>query len=85
MVSPHRSGPSEVSQARCVLVWRPVYYLIRPSFTDWFFFLILNIGIPIFDAVPVGQRLLLGLVQAVAVRFAGFQSILVSALAPAEQ
>jgi hypothetical protein len=45
----------------------------------------LNIGIPVFDAVPVGQRFLLGLVQAVAVRFAGFQSIAISALAPAEQ
>ena len=52
------------------------------SFTDWFFFLVLNIGIPVFDAVPVGQRFLLGLVQAVSVRFAGFQSIPISALAP---
>jgi Trk-type K+ transport system membrane component len=56
-----------------------------PSFTDWFFFLVLNIGIPAFDAVPVGRRFLLGLVQAVSVRFAGFQSIPISALAPAMQ
>jgi hypothetical protein len=45
----------------------------------------LNIGIPVFDSVPVGQRFLLGLVQAVAVRFGGFQSIAISTLAPAEQ
>jgi len=44
----------------------------------------LNIGIPPFDSVPVGRRVLLGLVQAVAVRSAGFQSIAISALAPAE-
>ncbi|KAF8470908.1 TrkH-domain-containing protein, partial [Russula ochroleuca] len=51
----------------------------------WFCFLVLNIGIPAFDAVPVGQRFLLGLVQAVSVRFAGFQSIAISVLAPAVQ
>lgn len=85
MVSLHGSGPSEVSQACYVLGLRSVCYLIRPSFTDWFFFLVLNIGIPAFDSVPAGQRLILGLVQAVAVRFAGFQSIVISALAPAEQ
>jgi Trk-type K+ transport system membrane component len=45
----------------------------------------LNIGIPTFDSIPVGKRLLLGLVQAVSVRFAGFQCIKISALAPAQQ
>ena len=42
-------------------------------------------GIPAFESVPVGQRVLLGLVQAVAVRFGGFQSIAISVPAPAEQ
>lgn len=58
---------------------------VPPSFTDWFFFLVLNIGIPVFDAIPLGQRFLIGLVQAVSVRFAGFQAIAISALAPALQ
>ncbi|KAI0299527.1 cation transport protein-domain-containing protein [Russula brevipes] len=65
--------------------WFLLTVLIILNFTDWFFFLVLNIGIPAFDAVPVGRRFLLGLVQAVSVRFAGFQSIPISALAPAMQ
>ncbi|KAH9030360.1 TrkH-domain-containing protein [Lactarius pseudohatsudake] len=65
--------------------WFLLTVLVILNFTDWFLFLVLNIGIPVFDAVPVGQRLLLGLVQAVSVRFAGFQSIAISSLAPALQ
>lgn len=65
--------------------WFLLTVLVILNFTDWFFFLVLNIGIPVFDAIPVGQRFLLGLVQAVSVRFAGFQSIPISALAPALQ
>ncbi|KAI9442969.1 TrkH-domain-containing protein [Lactarius indigo] len=65
--------------------WFLLTVLVILNFTDWFFFLVLNIGIPVYDAVPVGRRLLLGLVQAVSVRFAGFQSIAISALAPALQ
>jgi len=65
--------------------WFLLTVLVMLNFTDWFFFLLLNIGIPAYDAVPVGQRFLLGLVQAVSVRFAGFQAIAISALAPAMQ
>ncbi|KAH9983705.1 cation transport protein-domain-containing protein [Russula compacta] len=65
--------------------WFLLTVLVILNFTDWFFFLVLNIGIPAFDAVPVAQRFLLGLVQAVSVRFAGFQAIAVSSLAPAMQ
>ncbi|KAH8982284.1 TrkH-domain-containing protein, partial [Lactarius akahatsu] len=65
--------------------WFLLTVLVILNFTDWFLFLVLNIGIPVFDAVPVGRRFLLGLVQAVSVRFAGFQSIAISALAPALQ
>lgn len=65
--------------------WFLLTVLVILNSTDWFFFLVLNIGIPVFDAVPVGRRFLLGLVQAVSVRFAGFQSIAISALAPALQ
>ncbi|KAH9060174.1 TrkH-domain-containing protein [Lactarius vividus] len=65
--------------------WFLLTVLVILNFTDWFLFLVLNIGIPVFDSVPVGRRFLLGLVQAVSVRFAGFQSIAISALAPALQ
>ncbi|KAI0265615.1 cation transport protein-domain-containing protein [Gloeopeniophorella convolvens] len=65
--------------------WFLFTLLILLNLMDWFFFLVLNIGIPAVEAVPVGQRVLLGLVQAVAVRLAGFQSIAISALAPALQ
>ncbi|KAI0250399.1 cation transport protein-domain-containing protein [Lactifluus subvellereus] len=65
--------------------WFLLTVLVILNFTDWFLFLVLNIGIPAFDAVPVGRRFILGLVQAVAVRFAGFQSIALSILAPALQ
>ncbi|KAH8982179.1 cation transport protein-domain-containing protein [Lactarius hatsudake] len=65
--------------------WFLLTVLVILNFTDWFLFLVLNIGIPVFDAVPVGRRFILGLVQAVSVRFAGFQSIAISALAPALQ
>lgn len=40
---------------------------------------------PAFDTIPVGRRFLLGFVQAVSVRSAGFQAITVSSLAPAQQ
>ena len=51
--------------------------------TDWFFFLVLDIGRPAIEDIPVGVRVLLGLLQAAAVRVAGFGSVPVAALAPA--
>ena len=53
------------------------------SVTDWFFFLVLDIGNPAIDSIPVGTRILLGLLQATAVRAAGFGTVALSALAPA--
>lgn len=53
------------------------------SFTDWFFFLVLDIGNPAITSIPVGVRVLLGLLQATAVRSAGFGTVALSALAPA--
>ncbi|KAH8982182.1 hypothetical protein EDB86DRAFT_2972198 [Lactarius hatsudake] len=52
--------------------WFLLTVLVILNFTNWFLFLVLNVGIFVFDAVPVGRRFLLGLVQAVSVRFAGF-------------
>ncbi|KAH9073450.1 cation transport protein-domain-containing protein [Lactarius deliciosus] len=65
--------------------WFLLTVLVILNFTDWFLFLVLNIGIPVFDVVLLGRRLLLGLVQAASVRFADFQSIAISALVPALQ
>ena len=53
------------------------------SVRDRFFFLVLDIGRPAIEDIPVGVRVLLGLLQAAAVRVAGFSSVPVAALAPA--
>ncbi|KAJ3523993.1 hypothetical protein NM688_g8637 [Phlebia brevispora] len=53
------------------------------NLTDWFFFLVLDIGNPVIEAIPVGVRVLLGVLQATAVRAAGFGTVALSALAPA--
>ena len=53
------------------------------SITDWFFFLVLDIGNPEIDSIPFGTRFLIGLLQATAVRSAGFATVTLSALAPA--
>ncbi|TFY79418.1 hypothetical protein EWM64_g4595 [Hericium alpestre] len=63
--------------------WFLFIVLVFLNITDWFFFLVLDIGNPAIDAIPVGVRVLLGVVQAVAVRLAGFATISISALAPA--
>ena len=51
--------------------------------TDWFFFLVLDIGNPAIENIPVGVRVIIGLLQATAVRAAGFGTVALSALAPA--
>ena len=53
------------------------------SVTDWFFFLVLDIGNPAIADIPVGVRVIIGLLQATAVRAAGFGTVALSALAPA--
>ena len=53
------------------------------SITDWFFFLVLDIGNPEIDSIPFGTRFLLGFLQATAVRAAGFATVTLSGLAPA--
>ncbi|KAF9782414.1 cation transport protein-domain-containing protein [Thelephora terrestris] len=51
-------------------------------FTDWFFFLVLDIGNSAIEQIPLSQRVLLGLLQASAVRASGFASVPLAALAP---
>uniref|UniRef100_A0A8H7Y882 Potassium transport protein n=1 Tax=Psilocybe cubensis TaxID=181762 RepID=A0A8H7Y882_PSICU len=50
---------------------------------DWFFFLILDLHNPAIDSIPVGVRVLAGVMQAAAVRAAGFAIVPLAALAPA--
>ncbi|KAI0785108.1 cation transport protein-domain-containing protein [Abortiporus biennis] len=47
--------------------------------------LILNLGNPNVDTIPMGIRVILALLQAAAVRSAGFTSITISSMAPASQ
>ncbi|TFY66085.1 hypothetical protein EVG20_g5004 [Dentipellis fragilis] len=63
--------------------WFLLIVLLSLNLTDWIFFLLLDIGNPIVEAIPVGLRILLGALQAVAVRLAGYQSLPIAALAPA--
>lgn len=53
------------------------------SVTDWVSFLVFNIGNSIVDSVPTGTRIIIGLLQSVSVRNAGFQVIPLAAVAPA--
>ena len=55
------------------------------STTDWFFFLVLDIGNSTIDAIPAGVRVLLGVLQAVAVRSSGFATVTLAILAPGVQ
>ena len=48
---------------------------------DWFFFLVLDIGNPVVEAIPLGPRFAVGLLQATAVRSAGFSGISLAGLA----
>ncbi|KIM40298.1 hypothetical protein M413DRAFT_176376 [Hebeloma cylindrosporum] len=50
---------------------------------DWVCFLVLDIGNPEIESIPVGTRILDGLMQGIAVRGAGFAIVSLSALAPA--
>ena len=51
--------------------------------TDWISFMVLDIGNDVVEAIPLGTRLAIGLLQASAVRAAGFATLSISALAPA--
>ncbi|OCH93088.1 TrkH-domain-containing protein [Obba rivulosa] len=65
--------------------WLLLGILVLLNVIDWFFDIVLNIGNPVMDVIPVGTRLLLALLQAAAVRSAGFQPVPTAALVPAVQ
>jgi Trk-type K+ transport system membrane component len=48
-------------------------------------FLILDLGNPVINSIPTGQRVFDGLFQSIAVRAAGFQVVSLLTLAPAVQ
>jgi Trk-type K+ transport system membrane component len=50
---------------------------------DWFFFLVLDLSNPSVTAIPAGVRVIDGLLQATAVRAAGFGVVTLADLAPA--
>ena len=50
---------------------------------DWFCFMVLNIGIPVYEAIPLGTRFADGLLQSTSARAAGFAVLSLSGLAPA--
>ncbi|CDO78022.1 hypothetical protein BN946_scf184907.g12 [Trametes cinnabarina] len=63
--------------------WFLLIILFALNVTDWFFFLVLDIGNPAVDSIPLGVRFIIGLLQAAAVRAAGFATVSLAALAPA--
>lgn len=63
--------------------WFLFTVLVLMCLTDWVSFMILDIGTPEVSMIPVAHRLAVGLLQAGAVRAAGFAAISLNALAPA--
>ncbi|KAA1476458.1 hypothetical protein DENSPDRAFT_807240 [Dentipellis sp. KUC8613] len=63
--------------------WFLFTVLLMLNGTDWVSFLVLDIGTPTIEALPTGVRVIDGLLQAAAVRAAGFATVTLSALAPA--
>ncbi|KAI0059918.1 hypothetical protein BV25DRAFT_1918057 [Artomyces pyxidatus] len=62
--------------------WFLFFVLVILNTTDWFCFLVLDLGNPVIGAIPPGTRVIDGWLQAVAVRAAGFATFSLSALAP---
>ncbi|VDC01027.1 unnamed protein product [Peniophora sp. CBMAI 1063] len=63
--------------------WFLLTVIIALNLADWAAFMILDIGIPEIEAIPTGVRVLLGVIQAVAVRLAGFTAFSLATIAPA--
>ncbi|KAL5532056.1 hypothetical protein ACEPAF_5620 [Sanghuangporus sanghuang] len=65
--------------------WFLLSVVIILNATDYFFFLILDIGNATMEAIPLGVRFAIGLLQSCAVRAAGFATVSLGNLAPAVQ
>ncbi|CED82456.1 -domain-containing protein [Phaffia rhodozyma] len=57
--------------------------IVLMTMTDWISFLVLDIGTPAIESIPVGTRIASAFLQSAAVRAAGFAIVPLSALAPA--
>ena len=79
---PSQCHPGSYVSIRCLFETRRISRHVTPSFTDWFFFLVLDIGNSVVDEIPLNLRVLLGFLQATAVRAAGFAAVPLAALAP---
>ncbi|EPQ26710.1 uncharacterized protein PFL1_05689 [Pseudozyma flocculosa PF-1] len=97
-VVPKRSRVSETLQflldhpRRCFVylfpssqTWFLLFVLAAFNITDWIAFLVLDIGNPVIQSIPLGTRVFDGLFQSIAVRAAGFQVVSLLTLAPAVQ
>ncbi|GAA5947131.1 hypothetical protein JCM3765_002171 [Sporobolomyces pararoseus] len=65
--------------------WFLVFALVCLNGFDWASFMILDIGSPVVEAIPLGTRFIDGLLQSFAVRAAGFAILPLGQLAPAVQ
>jgi len=65
--------------------WLLLLILFAMNIVLWAGTLILNIGIQVEDALPIGIRVIISLLQTSAVRSAGFHAVSISSLTPATQ
>ncbi|KDR65851.1 hypothetical protein GALMADRAFT_162346 [Galerina marginata CBS 339.88] len=63
--------------------WFLVICLVLFSGIEWVGFLVLNIGLPAYESIPTGPRVIAGLFQGLAVRASGFAIVPLASLAPA--
>ncbi|KAH8828423.1 cation transport protein-domain-containing protein [Flagelloscypha sp. PMI_526] len=62
--------------------WFLLTVVILLTCTDWFFFMVLDIGTPAIETISLGTRFICGLLQSTAVRAAGFAIVPLASLAP---
>ncbi|KAJ3512053.1 hypothetical protein NLJ89_g3746 [Agrocybe chaxingu] len=65
--------------------WFLVICLVSFSAIEWVAFLVLNIGIPAYESIPTGPRIIAGLFQGLAARASGFAIVPLASFAPALQ
>ncbi|KAF7315082.1 Potassium transport protein [Mycena indigotica] len=63
--------------------WFLLTMVLTLNMTDWFFFMVLDIGNPAIESIALHTRFAIGFLQAIAVRAAGFGTVALSSLAPA--
>ncbi|KAF4577400.1 low affinity potassium transporter [Pleurotus pulmonarius] len=63
--------------------WYLLTVVISLTFTDWFFFVILDIDNPDLATIPIGLKCFIGILQAVSIRTAGVATVAMSSIAPA--